>query len=231
MFVFSADDFGIGEIANKRTLELVRSGRLQRVAVMSHGMISQEESRQLLESGVCLDAHLDIDGEIFEERRIKEGALWQSVRFGIRFLSGRHPIRSVERMWEEQIKAFFTLFGKYPDGLNAHRHLHFFPPFFRVMVRLAKKYNIPFVRLGRRGYGCMRVTAVILNTLRLWNRRTLGRESMLKTSDRMASADWILPRDVRECPAITKCEESVEIVFHPERDEEFEYLKRVTREE
>ena len=231
MRIVSIDDFGIGPTANRRTLVLAREKKVDRVAVMAHGSVSHEEVQQLLASGVALDIHLDVDEAISSKRKIKESAFVQAVRFGFWFLLGKWSTRHVEKKWEKQLQKFFVLFGRYPDGLNTHRHVHFFPPFFRIMVCLAKKYNIPFVRLGRRGYGCMCMTAIILNVLRLWNRRILRREPILETSDRMASADWILPRDVRECPAITKREESVEIVFHPERDEEFECLKRVTREE
>ena len=222
MHIVSVDDFGIGPTANKRILALVRAKKIDRVAIMAYGSVSSEEVRQLLESGVALDIHLDSDGVVALERNVTEKAIVQVMRFGCRFLFGKQSVRRVERRWKEQIQQFFSLFGRYPDGLNAHRHAHFFPPFFRIAVRLAVAHNMRYIRLGKYGYASSRMAAVVLNGLRLLNRGVLRRHKKLQTSDVLVSADWLLIHGEMTNGFAT--ERTAEIIFHPERDEEWRFL-------
>lgn len=219
----SADDFGISRVANERILALVSVKKVDRVSVMADGEMSREEIEMLILSGVRLDLHLDVEKRDVGERKLKEKIVSRVAVFFWYFLSGRYSTKNVERMWDEQILRFRELFGRFPDGLNTHQHIHFFPPFFSVLAKLSQKYALSSVRFGTRASKKRNGIAVILDRLRLLNAKTFE-QSGCKTRDLLISADWISGFDISKIEEDLLADESAEVIFHPERDEEYAYL-------
>lgn len=219
--IFTADDFGISPQADERILKLAEAGVLDRVAVMTRGTATKESLDRLAKSGVKLDLHAELREDIDPHRTLKAGVFGRVVPFVTSVLFGENRVALVEKRWESQIRDFSALFGRYPDGLNSHEHTHFFPPYFGISVRLAKRFNIPFLRFGREYSSQLTPVACILNVLRCVNKRAFLR-SGLNSSDMMISFDWIGTLDVFEKHSEEK---TVEILFHPERDEEMEFLE------
>lgn len=226
--IISIDDFGISAKTNEASSALVQAGVIDRVAVMPHGSISSDEVRLLLDSGVALDVHLDRHPVIRDDRALHGGFLGRIGAFVAGHLTGRLSADTVRETWEEQILAFRDRFGRLPDGLNSHEHVHFFPPYFDVLVALAKKYRIPHVRFGRRCSGILRPVAIVLDILRFLDRKRFV-SSGLDSSDVLVSADWIPGLDIVRHAGSLPADTSVEYIFHPERDEEFSYLTTIYR--
>lgn len=219
--IFTADDFGISPQADERILKLAEAGVLDRVAVMTRGTATKESFDRLAKSGVKLDLHAELREDIDPHRTLKAGVFGRATLFVMSIFFGENRVALVEKRWESQIRDFSILFGRYPDGLNSHEHTHFFPPYFGISVRLAKRYNIPFLRFGREYSSQLTLVSCILNVLRCVNKRTFFR-SGLDSSDRMISFDWIGTLDRFKDDSEGK---TVEILFHPERDEEMEFLE------
>ena len=58
--IIEADDFGLNQLANEKILELARSGKIDRVAVLAdEGGLSASDIAELKIMGVKLDIHLD----------------------------------------------------------------------------------------------------------------------------------------------------------------------------
>jgi len=118
---------------------------------------------------------------------------------------------------------FHELFGRFPDGFNSHEHVHYFPVFFRVFMKLADRYHIPYIRFGTSGIfrGEQRgMVAGILSVLRFRN-LSLFKASGLHSSEWMTSFDWLAspqPSSWR-LPSGT-----VEVVVHPERADEYQAI-------
>ena len=219
----SADDFGASSIANQNILELVREGKLDRVSVMPHGSFSQDETSFLLRSGVKIDIHLDMQNHIEKERKLQQGALIRVLFFAKDFLSGKISSRKIEVLWEKQIIDFERAFGKYPDGLNSHQHIHFFPPYFKIILKLAEKFNISFLRFGKKSSFSLKPIPFILNFLRFLDKKHFVKTD-LQTTGLMIGADWIRDFDFeKNAPNILS--RNSEIIFHPERNNEFSFLK------
>jgi predicted glycoside hydrolase/deacetylase ChbG (UPF0249 family) len=127
-------------------LDLARAGILQRVGVLVH-FTTPEEARDLLETGVKIDIHLEMIDLLKSGHKTKDSAILRGLNFSWRYALGRLHARQVEAQWRAQILRFQELFGRFPDGLNSHEHLHYFPAFFQVYLRLAEEFHIPFVRL------------------------------------------------------------------------------------
>ena len=224
----TVDDFGISPRANATMSELVQGGIIDRIAVMPHGSISPEEASHLLRSGVKIDLHLDMSEDIDPNRKLSDGVIGRGFRFLREYCFGSGRPKQVHAVWEQQIRAFETLFGRLPDGFNSHQHIHFFPPYFRVMLALAKRHGIRHVRFGRYLSGQPNLVAIILDALRGWNRKRFEK-SALATSDYLISADWLPGLDFETYAMNIPKDRTAEFIFHPERENEFHFLKDIAR--
>jgi predicted glycoside hydrolase/deacetylase ChbG (UPF0249 family) len=221
--IITADDFGISEEANKKILELVKLKKIDRVAIMTNGILFQEDINILLHSGVKLDVHLNITEKFKGERKMKEGAIKRSALFLARYIGGQISASIVEKEWEEQIKKFKEIVGKYPDGINSHQHVHYYPSYFKATSELSKKYSISFIRCGNKGLlGNINGVKQILSVFRRNDTKYLAKNG-IESSDYLVSFDWIkdFEKFLDNLP-----QGSIEITFHPERDEEFEVIKK-----
>jgi len=223
--IISADDFGISSVANANILSLVRKGKIDRVSVMISENLDDDDVTELKKSGVKIDIHLHLvkyDSDFWKgNRHLYEGAAKRLILFLLNYISGRRSADKVELQWAIQIEKFRELFGRSPDGIGSHEYIHFFPPYMKAVLKLAKKYEIPFVRMGTRSTNHQNNVARILNWQRAENLR-LFQISNLKTTDFLVSLDWSpdLVGYIRTLPVGT----ITEIVCHPEREEELEIL-------
>ncbi len=220
--IFTADDFGISSKANDRILRLAEGGALNRVAIMTHGSATKESLERLAQSGVKLDLHAELRDDIDPNRTLKAGVLGRTLVFLKSVLFGGNRPSLVKERWESQIKAFHSMFGKFPDGFNSHEHTHFFPPYFRSALKLTEKYEIDFIRFGKESFRGNAPVSLILNMLRVFDRRKF-RGSRIRSTDFLVSFDWV--GDLKSLEKYPQ-DKTIEIIFHPERDEEMDFLER-----
>ncbi|MFH0968949.1 MAG: ChbG/HpnK family deacetylase [Patescibacteria group bacterium] len=219
--IVTADDFGISEIANRKILELAESKKVDRVAIMASGILPQEDVNALLHSGVKLDIHLNMTEKFKGSRKLKEGIVKRSSLFLARYIGRQISASKVKKEWEEQIQKFKEIIGRYPDGLNSHQHIHYYPSYFKVAAELSEKYSIPFIRCGKKGFlGKINGVKQILAVLRRVDMRYL-KKNRLQTSNYLVSLDWInnFGEFLNNLPDGT-----IEITFHPERREEYKII-------
>jgi predicted glycoside hydrolase/deacetylase ChbG (UPF0249 family) len=220
----TADDFGVSPRANRNTLYLISLGKINRVGIMVKGNITSKEVEELVRSGVKLDIHLDILHEFHNDRKqYRKGIFLRLFEFFGKILLGKISSKKVSMDWENQIKEFNKIFGKNPDGINSHEHVHFFPPFFKIAMKLQDKYEIPYVRFGDSVF--MRhnnFVSHILHYLRKINLRTCLEHGCV-SSGSFISLDWIKDLDAfLSAPP----EGTIEIACHPEIAEEFVKIKK-----
>lgn len=221
-FIITADDYGIRETV-PITLELVGQGKIDRVAVLIRE-VSDEDWQRLLATGLPIDLHLDLRGLLASGDEIDEGVFGRLLSFLFRLLAGRLSERRVEHVWREQIMLYRERFGCLPDGLNSHENIHFYPPFCRIMLRLADEYQVRFVRLGSEALlrgGEKGLVSGILSVLHSRCRRLFGKGGHQSTAS-ITSLDWHRHgfRDIR-LPAAGQ----LEVIVHPERGEEYQMLQ------
>jgi predicted glycoside hydrolase/deacetylase ChbG (UPF0249 family) len=221
--IVTADDFGISQRNNRNTLYLISLGKINRVAVMTSGEISQKEVSELVHSGVKIDIHLDILHELGDKRKERHGVLLRVSDFLGKILLGKISTKKVHQDWENQIEKFREIFGKNPDGINSHEHVHFFPPFFNVAMKLQDKYNIPYIRFGdSNSLRHNNLVSHILHYLRKINMHTCVEHSCV-SSGSFVSIDWISNFDefLDNLPNGT-----IEIACHPELAKDFVEVKK-----
>lgn len=217
-FIITADDYGIRQTAEP-ILRLVHEGKVDRVAVLIH-YVSHDQAQALLASGAQIDLHLELIGVLKSGDKVRESAISRGINFFMRYYTGLLTTSRVEAEWRDQINRFQELFGRLPDGLNSHEHLHFFPAFSRVFVGLAKEYSISYVRFSRKGMLLSQEFTFIGRLLALlWPRtQALYQNQAFATSDYLVSLDWLsdFQSFTRQLPA-----GKVELVVHLEREEDY----------
>lgn len=217
-FVVTADDYGIRQTAEP-ILRLVHEGKVDRVAVMIN-YVSPDQARALQATGVKIDVHLELIDILKSGDKIYDNTLKRSINFVFRYGLGIVNKKKVRKEWEDQINRFQELFGRLPDGLDSHEHLHYFPAFFRVCVELAEKYDIPFIRFGQKGllsHLHSSLTGKILNFF--WGRtHAFFAGTNRVTTDYVVSLDWFsdFGTFLEHLP-----EGNIELVVHPEREEDY----------
>jgi predicted glycoside hydrolase/deacetylase ChbG (UPF0249 family) len=229
--IISADDFGISPKADRNILELIRRGKLDWVEIMMSKNIKTKDVETLLRSGIKLDIHLHLIEEKIdrwqkgkEARVIDSGIIKRVIAFFFNIFLGKGAPKKAAIEWEKQIRDFIALFGKSPDGISSHEHIHFFTPYFKKVLVLAEKYHIPYIRLGKESLEkepCL--VASILDWFKNKN-LPLFKNSGLASSDILISYDWIendFENFIKKIPA----EKNTELVFHPELDGDFSQLE------
>lgn len=221
----SADDYGIRE-TSKSILELAEKGSLDRVAVFAE-LVTDDDMRALLKTRVVIDIHLELMHLLKSGYEDTGSALGRGINFLFRRIFGMVNKEKVQEEWRRQIVLFQNRFGRLPDGLNSHEHIHYFPEFFSVIAELAKEFGIGYVRLGKSGI--MRgtrgkLTAGILASCARSDRQFLSTNAR-ESSDQMTSFDWFASQDEFMKRVQASGYSHIEVVFHPERPEEKRVLE------
>lgn len=223
--IVSADDFGISESSNQNILALLRLKKLDRIAVMMDGLRlpNAQEVQELLASGVMLDIHLNEIQKITEKRALSEPVVRRLLNFLWRFVSGDTRTSIMEIKWRKELNNFRRIFGRNPDGISAHQHIHFFPAYFKAVLRLAEDFEIPYVRFGAEGLiESDNNVYRILNFLHRRDEKYFAKAN-ISSSDFWLSLDWVKKADKL---ASILPEGMTEVVCHPERQDEFEMVKK-----
>lgn len=223
--IIVADDYGIRE-TSKPILELAEKHILDRVAVFAE-RVSDEDMEALIRTGVAIDIHLELIHLLQTGYEDDGGALYRGMNFFFRRIFGIVSPKKVEAEWRRQIALFQKRFGRLPDGLNSHEHVHYFPEFFSIAVSLAEEFGIPRVRLGEKGIikGTRgRITAGILSQCFRFDAKYL-RGGAVASSAFVTSFDWFEDADAFLQVMETSLYSEVEVVFHPERAEEKSVLE------
>lgn len=226
-YIISVDDFGIRNVSDT-ILPLVEAKKVDRVAVLVNYSDSTEHIQRLKDSGVKIDIHLELIHILGSGHKIEENALMRGANFAFRYVFGFLNAKRVEQEWIDQIEKFKELFGRYPDGLNSHEHVHYFPRFFEIIVSLSDRYNISFVRFPRKRI-LSKSTSIVARILDFfwksdYNRlSTHDKKRTIETPDFFVSFDWIRDFDAfdQSLP-----EGRTEILFHPEKKYEYDMVMK-----
>lgn len=216
------DDFGMNKAVNARILECIQGLPHARVAVMMNGVLSDQDKEALLQSSATLDIHLDRHEQAFVST--SQSLVVRVGSFLKQNLGTKHIDR--EQEWTAQIEFFRACFGRLPQAVNTHEHVHFFPQYWESLLRVAQRFGIKEIRFGTSLTGNHSGVAFILNTLRLWNMRAFL-QSGLATSRYLISWDWLQGSET----ILEKYVEqgTVEIIMHVERDEEYAVFQNMIR--
>lgn len=140
--VINADDFGFTRDVNAGIIQAHRQGVLTSTTLMANG-IAFENAVQLARETPSLDIGCHL--VLVQGASVLTGRNFPRTLPGVvaALLSGKLDIYAELRA---QIEKILTA-GILPTHLDSHKHTHLMPKIFREVVRLAKEFEIAYVRL------------------------------------------------------------------------------------
>ncbi len=132
-FTLCADDFGQSEAINRAIIELVRVWRLGATSVLSDGPAWPEGARVLRDLAHMADIGLHLNlTHPFDGVSGTRPLLWWMAAAP----RGMVKVDAVRAAFSRQIDAFVKHFGRLPDYIDGHQHVHAFPQIREVVTDL-----------------------------------------------------------------------------------------------
>lgn len=195
--VINADDFGISNNINHGIQKSYSEGILTSTSIMANGQAFESAIDFCKEnSGLGIGVHLAlVDGKPLLDKNSVPTLVNSDGEFPASYLEfaknlymGKIDLSEIQKELDAQIKEVAGR-GIKIGHLDSHQHVHHFPLVSDIVLALAKKHNIPWVRkvtssnLGRRSPGI-----IALNILA--NRLGRKAKSMaLRTTDKFLGAE------------------------------------------
>ncbi len=155
--IVNADDFGISKAINDGIVDAHEHGILTSTSIMPNGRAFRHAVEALrktprLGTGIHLtlvgEAPVSQPGEI-ASIVCDDGMLPGDAKaFVKRYLTGKIELRQIEHEFCNQIALVLDA-GVTVTHLDSHQHIHVLPGIDRIVVRLARRFNIPAVRIPR----------------------------------------------------------------------------------
>ena len=175
--IFHADDFGLSPGVNRAIIRAYHAGLLTSASLLAGGEAAAEAIGLAVDNpGLDMGIHLTLCDEraVLSPRELrslvpKGGRLPPRRRVMAGLVTRRIDYRQVESEWKAQIETC-TRAGIRVSHMDSHQYVHILPGLFRLCLRLAEQYNIPFVRTSNLdrvspGAGCGRLIQWIGLTL------------------------------------------------------------------
>jgi len=155
--VLNADDLGLTAPLSRAVVGLLKAGHLTDTSLLACGEAFDAAVGALHEAGIgsagvhlCLvggDRPVSAPSEV--PSLVVEGRFrgsWPAVAGAV--AAGRIRVRDVEHEWEGQIRRVVERRLRVTH-LDSHQHLHLLPTLLPVVLRLARRYDVAFVRAPR----------------------------------------------------------------------------------
>ena len=156
-FIITADDCGLSEGINQAAAALHKKGMLTAASVMTN-MPAAEHAFELFKQcpGLEVGIHLNISDGLPLTRPESPSPLTRTDgHFRRRLISMLRtivPTPNFLELFEAEMHAQLEVFmaqGLQPGHVTTHRHFHASPLLRKVIVKLARRYNIPWLRAYR----------------------------------------------------------------------------------
>lgn len=149
-FILNADDFGMSKAFNRAVLDGYHNGFLTGASLCANGKAFNAAVNEIIPE--CPNLSIGVHLNIINGRSLTKVPLLTNKRgkFKNNFLSlllkSNNPefLEQVENEFRTQIETVMN-YTKV-DHINSHQHIHAIGNIFKITAKLAKEYNIPFVR-------------------------------------------------------------------------------------
>lgn len=149
-FIFNADDFGMTKDFNRAVLYGYNNGFLKSASICANGEAFDNAINEVLPEcpELSVGVHLNIiegysltNCDIFTDRNGKFNNGYLAL---LAKSKSKEFLKQVEKEFRAQIEK--TIKYAKPDHIDSHVHVHSIPNIFNIVVKLAKEYEIPFIR-------------------------------------------------------------------------------------
>ena len=145
MLKIIADDLGLHKSVNDGIIFLLKEGKIDGTSLMANGEAFEDAVEQ------CIDARLSNIGvhlNLVEQVSVISGKpLLKNHRiFFVKYILGFIPKNIIREELKAQVEKVIRA-GIRPVFLNGNQHLHLLPGIIDIVIDLAKKYEIPYIRI------------------------------------------------------------------------------------
>ena len=140
-----ADDLGLHKSVNDGIIFLLREGKIDGASLMANGEAFDDAAKQILDVGLkSIGVHLNL----VEQRSVVSGGLMHKnhrlffLKYILRLVNKDYIWRELEAQVRKIIQA-----GIKPSFINGNQHLHLLPGIMDMCIKLATKYDIPYIRI------------------------------------------------------------------------------------
>lgn len=152
--VIIADDLGLHKSVNDGIIFLLKNKKIDGASLMVNGEAFEDAVKQ------CLDANLSSIGihlNLVEQKSVVSGELMAKNHriFFLKHLFGLFKKNYIRRELNAQIEKIIQA-GIRPSFINGNQHLHLLPGIIDIVIDLAKKYEIPYIRIVNESLGLSR---------------------------------------------------------------------------
>lgn len=149
-FILNADDFGMSKAHNRAVLNGYLNGFLSSASLCANGKAFNAAVNEIIPE--CPNLGIGIHLNIIEGRSLTKADMLTNKRgkFNNSFiqlmLKSNNPkfLEQVEFEFRTQIETIMNY--TIVDHIDSHVHTHAIPNIFKITAKLAKEYNIPFIR-------------------------------------------------------------------------------------
>ena len=149
-FILNADDFGMSKAFNRAVLDGYHNGFLASASLCANGKAFNAAVNEIIPE--CPNLGLGVHLNIIEGRSLTKAPLLTNKKgkFNNGFLSillkshDESFLNQVEFEFRTQIETVMN-YAKV-DHIDSHVHTHSIPNLFKITAKLAKEYNIPYIR-------------------------------------------------------------------------------------
>ena len=149
-FILNADDFGMSKAFNRAVLDGYHNGFLTSASLCANGKAFNAAVNEIIPE--CPNLGLGVHLNIIEGRSLTKAPLLTNKKgkFNNGFLSillkshDESFLNQVEFEFRTQIETVMN-YTKV-DHIDSHVHTHSIPNLFKITAKLAKEYNIPYIR-------------------------------------------------------------------------------------
>lgn len=149
-FILNADDFGMSKAHNRAVLVGYHNGFLSSASLCANGKAFNAGVNEIIPE--CPNLGIGVHLNIIEGRSLTKAPLLTNKRGKFNngylqlLLKSNDPkfLNEVEFEFRTQIETILN-YTKV-DHIDSHVHTHAIPNIFKITARLAKEYNIPYIR-------------------------------------------------------------------------------------
>ena len=150
-----ADDLGLHKSVNEGIFFALKNGLINGASLMANSEAFDDAVIKLKE---LPSANIGIHMVLVEEKSLLDknnipslvdnnGLMHKNHRvFFIKYVLGLIKKKEIEKELEAQMEKIINA-GINPKFINSHQHLHLLPGIIDITIKLAKKYNIPYIRI------------------------------------------------------------------------------------
>lgn len=149
-FILNADDFGMSEEYNNAVLSAYQKGLLKSASICANGEWFEDAIKRIIPQ--CNDLSVGVHLNIIEGHALTDCDLLTNSdsNFNKGYIS--LIINSFDKKFMNQVETEFrtqiekVLSVTKVDHIDSHVHTHAIPNIFKLTAKLAKEYNIPYIR-------------------------------------------------------------------------------------